>query len=158
MAYISGVSGERFAVRNSGADLVIEGVGDHACEYMTGGTVIVLGQTGKNFAAGMSGGIAYVFDEFGEFPELCNRQMIELAVILAPDEIEFVKDQVFRHIELTGSPLATAILLDWENSVSKFVRVIPTDYRVVLDAQKRMMSSGLSKQDAELAAFEEVTA
>ena len=157
-AYISGASGERFAVRNSGVNLVIEGVGDHACEYMTGGTVIVLGETGKNFAAGMSGGIAYVFDEFGEFPELCNKQMVELTAIQDACEIEFVKDQVFRHIELTGSPLATAILLDWENSVAKFVRVIPTDYRVVLDAQKRMISSGLSREDAELAAFEEVTA
>lgn len=157
-AYISGVSGERFAVRNSGVDLVIEGVGDHACEYMTGGTVVILGPTGKNFAAGMSGGIAYVFDEFGEFPELCNKQMVELTEIEDADEIEFVKDQVFRHIELTGSPLATAILLDWDTIVSKFARVIPTDYRVVRDAQKRMVSSGLSKEDAELAAFEEVTA
>ncbi|MFT3745328.1 MAG: glutamate synthase large subunit [Pyrinomonadaceae bacterium] len=94
-AYISGVSGERFAVRNSGVDLVIEGVGDHACEYMTGGTVIVLGQTGKNFAAGMSGGIAYVFDEFGEFPELCNRQMVELSGIDDPEEAFFLKIRSF---------------------------------------------------------------
>lgn len=157
-AYISGISGERFAVRNSGVDLVVEGVGDHACEYMTGGTVVILGRTGKNFAAGMSGGIAYVFDEFGEFPLLCNKQMVELTAIEDADEIEFVKDQVFRHVELTGSPLATAILLDWETSVSKFIRVIPIDYRVVRDAQKRLISDGLSKEDAELAAFGEVTA
>jgi glutamate synthase (NADPH/NADH) large chain len=157
-AYISGVSGERFAVRNSGVDLVIEGVGDHACEYMTGGTVVILGKTGKNFGAGMSGGLAYVFDESGEFPLLCNKQMVELKAIEDADEAEFVKDQVFRHVELTGSPLATAILLDWDNSAFKFVRVIPTDYRVVLDAQRRLIADGLSKEDAELAAFEEVRA
>jgi glutamate synthase (ferredoxin) len=156
-AYISGISGERFAVRNSGADLVVEGVGDHACEYMTGGTVIVLGETGKNFAAGMSGGIAYVFDEFGRFPLLCNKQMVELTAIEDVDEIEFVKDQIFRHIEFTGSSLATAILLDWDNSVSKFVRVIPTDYRVIIEAQGRLMASGLRREDAELTAFQEVT-
>ena len=157
-AYICGVSGERFAVRNSGVDLVIEGVGDHACEYMTGGTVVVLGQTGKNFAAGMSGGIAYVFDEFGEFPALCNTRMVEVTTITDDEEIEFVKDQVFRHVELTRSGLATAILLDWDNSFSKFVRVIPTDYRAVLEAQKRKIAAGLSNEDAELAAFAEVTA
>lgn len=156
--YISGISGERFAVRNSGVDLVIEGVGDHACEYMTGGTVIVLGQAGKNFAAGMSGGIAYVFDEVGDFPDLCNKQMVELTPIEDPDEILFVKDQVFRHIELTQSPRATAILLDWEKSLTNFVRVIPSDYRRVLDAQKQKISNGLSREDAELAAFEEIVA
>ncbi len=156
-AYISGVSGERFAVRNSGVDLVIEGVGDHACEYMTGGSVIILGPTGKNFAAGMSGGIAYVFDDFGAFPDLCNKQMVELTALDDADEIEFVKDQVFRHIELTGSPLATAILLYWDKSVSKFVRVIPTDYRLVLETHKRLIANGLSKEEAELAAFGEVT-
>ncbi len=157
-AFVSGVSGERFAVRNSGVNAVIEGVGDHACEYMTGGTVIVLGRTGKNFAAGMSGGIAYVFNELGSFASLCNRDMVELTEIDNETEIDFVKDQIFQHIEATGSQIASRILLDWENSVSKFVRVIPTDYRQMRDAQEQMMAGGLSKDDAEMAAFEKIAA
>ena len=158
VAFISGVSGERFAVRNSGVNAVIEGVGDHACEYMTGGTVVVLGVTGKNFAAGMSGGIAYVYDENGNFPSLCNPEMVELTPIGDDAEIEFVKDQIFRHIEATDSQIASNLLLDWDNTISKFVRVIPADYRIMLDAQKEMMSGGLSKDDAEMAAFEKIAA
>src|SRR5205085_3523864 len=120
---------------------VIEGVGDHACEYMTGGTIIVLGKTGKNFAAGMSGGIAYVLDENGDFPSLCNSEMVELRALEDEEEAEFIKDQVFRHIELTESQIATDILLDWENKLSDFVRVIPRDYRLVLETQKRLLET-----------------
>lgn len=156
--FISGVSGERFAVRNSGVNAVIEGVGDHACEYMTGGTVIVLGRTGKNFAAGMSGGIAYVYDDTGAFPALCNLEMVELTCINDPTELLFVKDQIRRHADLTNSAVAKAIIDDWDNSTSKFVRVIPTDYRLVLDAQRRLLALGHSPDEAELAAFQEVTA
>ena len=157
-AFISGVSGERFAVRNSGVNAVIEGVGDHACEYMTGGTVIVLGQTGKNFAAGMSGGIAYVLDENESFASLCNGEMVELGPIENETEINFVKDLIFRHIEATESRIASEILLNWEPSVSKFLRVIPTDYRRMLDSQRQMIENGLSKKDAEMAAFEKIAA
>ncbi len=153
--FISGVGGERFAVRNSGVNGVIEGVGDHGCEYMTGGSVIILGKTGKNFAAGMSGGIAYVFDESGEFSTLCNMEMVELGKIKDDEEIQFVKNQIFRHVEFTESEIGTRILLDWEENLAKFVRVIPTDYKKIIEAQKRLLAEGFTKEEAELAAFEE---
>jgi glutamate synthase (NADPH) large chain len=154
-AFISGIGGERFAVRNSGVDAVIEGVGDHGCEYMTGGRVVVLGKTGKNFAAGMSGGIAYVFDESGDFAALCNREMVRLGKIEAENEIEFVKNLIFRHIELTESRMATRILLNWEENLAKFVRVIPVDYERITFAQKRFLTEGFSKEEAEFEAFME---
>ncbi|MEZ5425097.1 MAG: glutamate synthase large subunit [Pyrinomonadaceae bacterium] len=152
-AFISGVGGERFAVRNSGMEAVIEGVGDHGCEYMTGGSVIILGRTGKNFAAGMSGGVAYVFDETGDFSGLCNMDMISLGEISETDEIEFVKNGIFRHVELTGSRIGNRILLDWEDNLKKFVRVIPNDYQRIIEAQKSLLAGGLSRQEAEMAAF-----
>jgi glutamate synthase (ferredoxin) len=155
-AFISGIGGERFCVRNSGVNAVIEGVGDHGCEYMTGGRVIILGKTGKNFAAGMSGGIAYVFDETGDFSSLCNKEMIELTKIEDEEEAEFVKSQIFKHIEYTESRLATEILGNWENNLGKFVRVIPNDYRIVIETQKRLMAQGLTQEEAEMSAFEEV--
>ncbi len=157
-AFISGIGGERFAVRNSGVNAVIEGVGDHGCEYMTGGSVIVLGKTGKNFAAGMSGGIAYIFDETGEFPALCNQEMVKLEKIETDEDSEFVKNQVFRHVELTESAIGTDILLDWEENAAKFVRVIPRDYQRIIESQKRLLAEGLSKEEAEMAAFEEAVA
>ena len=153
-AFISGIGGERFAVRNSGINAVIEGVGDHGCEYMTGGRVIVLGKTGKNFAAGMSGGIAYVFDESGEFSSLCNSEMVKLGKIETEDEIEFVKTQIFRHIELTESHIATRILLEWEEILPKFVRVIPADYEKIIDSQTKFLNEGFSVEAAEMSAFE----
>src|SRR5437773_2500109 len=102
-AYIRGVAGERFAVRNSGAIAVVEGVGDHGCEYMTGGRVLVIGRTGRNFAAGMSGGIAYVIDDKGDFPQRCNLQMVDLERLEDPQEEAFVRGQITRHLELTKS-------------------------------------------------------
>ncbi len=156
-AFISGIGGERFAVRNSGIDAVIEGVGDHGCEYMTGGRVIILGKTGKNFAAGMSGGIAYVFDENGEFSSLCNTELVALGKIENESEIEFVKTQIFRHIELTESQIATRILLEWEENLPKFVRVIPTDYQRIIESQNRFLTEGFSKEEAEMSAFTEAT-
>ena len=152
-AFISGTAGERFAVRNSGVNAVIEGVGDHGCEYMTGGRVIILGRTGKNFAAGMSGGIAYVFDETGDFPDRCNQQMVSLGGFADEAETEFVKDLVFRHFELTGSSRAEEILGNWEDNISSFVRVIPNDYQRVIESQKAFISEGLSNEEVELAAF-----
>jgi len=133
-SFIRGKAGERFCVRNSGAKVVVEGVGDHGCEYMTGGRVVVLGPTGRNFAAGMSGGIAYVLDESGEFVARCNRAMVELTAIDDATEIELVKNMIFRHAEYTGSRRATDILVSWDEMISKFVRVLPHDYKRVLEA------------------------
>jgi glutamate synthase domain-containing protein 2/glutamate synthase domain-containing protein 1/glutamate synthase domain-containing protein 3 len=153
-AYINGVAGERFCVRNSGVVAVVEAVGDHGCEYMTGGRVIVLGSTGRNFAAGMSGGIAYVMDERGDFASRCNREMVKLTSLRDAEETEFVKHQIFRHAEYTGSVRATEILLSWEEFASKFVVVLPNDYQRVLEAQKQMIETGLNAEEAEMAAFE----
>jgi glutamate synthase (NADPH) large chain len=154
-AYFNGVAGERFAVRNSGASAVVEGVGDHGCEYMTGGRVVVLGKTGRNFAAGMSGGIAYVFDADGTFAARCNAEMVGLTSLADfADEAELVKSLIFRHHEHTGSPRAADVLLNWDETAAKFVRVIPHDYRRVLEAQAKMREAGLSEEEAVMAAFE----
>ena len=133
-AYIEGQAGERFAVRNSGATAVVEGVGDHGCEYMTGGRVIVLGPTGVNFAAGMSGGLAYVYDADGLFDTRCNLQMVDLDLLDARDEKE-VRTLLQRHHDLTGSDLAQAMLADWAETKGKFVKVFPQEYRRVLNSQ-----------------------
>jgi glutamate synthase (NADPH/NADH) large chain len=135
-AYFSGLAGERFAVRNSGARTVVEGVGDHGCEYMTGGVVVVLGPTGRNFAAGMSGGTAYVFDRTRTFKQRCNPEMVELESLVDESEIWLVYGLIERHLNLTGSPLARRILDNWEHLVSSFVKVMPTDYRRVLQARR----------------------
>ena len=153
-AYIRGQAGERFCVRNSGAFAVVEGVGDHGCEYMTGGRVIVLGRTGRNFAAGMSGGIAYVLDEKGTFPANCNKEMVELGLIEEADEIDQVKTMIQRHADLTDSALARRLLTDWPSILPKFVRVIPKDYQRVMQAFKDVENSGLSGDEAIMAAFE----
>jgi len=131
-AYFNGMAGERFAVRNSGATAVVEGVGDHGCEYMTNGLVVVLGRTGKNFAAGMSGGIAYVLDETGEFSEtLCNRSGVDLH---PPDEsdAELLQTLIRKHLEGTSSPRAEWILDHWESTLPAFVKVFPHEYKRVL--------------------------
>jgi len=157
-AFISGISGERFAVRNSGVNAVIEGVGDHGCEYMTGGRVVVLGAVGKNFAAGMSGGIAYVFDEKGNFESRCNREMVDLMAIEDVAEVEFLQAMISRHAALTGSIRAKEILTDWDASLKKFVGVMPREYRRVIELQQQSLKSGLSPDAAALAAFETATA
>ncbi|MEP1487868.1 MAG: glutamate synthase large subunit [Algibacter sp.] len=131
-AYINGIAGERFAVRNSGAITVVEGVGDHCCEYMTGGKVIVLGNTGRNFAAGMSGGIAYVYDPENKFVNgLCNTETIDFEDILDEDAID-LKGWIEKHLEYTDSGLAKKLLADWDNSLKNFVRVMPTEYKKAL--------------------------
>lgn len=142
-AYIRGQAGERFCVRNSGVHTVVEGVGDHACEYMTGGRVVVLGKTGKNFAAGMSGGIAYVFDADGDFDKLCNKEMVDLEVPSAEDREE-IRSLVAKHLEYTGSTPAKLLLDDWDNLSSRFVKVMPRDYKAVLE--KRKMQQGNEKE------------
>ena len=132
-AYINGVAGERFAVRNSGVYAVVEGVGDHGCEYMTGGRIVILGQTGRNFAAGMSGGIAYVYDEEKVFADRrCNLEMVELELLEDEDEIAEVTLLVEEHHRLTGSAKAGLLLYDWNEALKHFVKVIPTDYKRAL--------------------------
>jgi len=130
--YIRGIAAERFAVRNSGASAVIEGIGDHGCEYMTGGRVVVLGRTGRNFGAGMSGGIAYVWDPDGEFPKLCNMETFELESLSAAADIVELKALIKNHHQYTNSPVAKSVLENWERSLSQFVKVMPTDYKRVL--------------------------
>ncbi|HLL89918.1 MAG TPA: glutamate synthase large subunit, partial [Tepidisphaeraceae bacterium] len=131
--YLRGVVGERCCVRNSGVEAVVEGVGDHGCEYMTGGRVVVIGPTGRNFAAGMSGGIAYVFDTSGQFRDLCNLEMVDLEKPDKPEDVDTLRRLLTNHHELTGSTVAKAILDDFENELRWFVKVMPTDYRRVLE-------------------------
>jgi glutamate synthase (NADPH/NADH) large chain len=133
-AFIRGVGGERFAVRNSGATAVVEGVGDHGCEYMTRGIVVVLGRTGRNFAAGMSGGIAYVLDEDGDFDQRCNKDMVDLEEFADSGEERQIRDLVDKHAKLTGSTRATKIIKDWKLYKDKFRKVMPLEYRRVLEA------------------------
>ncbi|MBJ6802565.1 glutamate synthase large subunit [Geomonas propionica] len=153
-AYISGMAGERFGVRNSGVNAVVEGVGDHGCEYMTGGTVVVLGETGRNFAAGMSGGVAYVLDSAGDFKERCNAEMVALELLDEKDQ-DTLREMIAQHARRTGSARATRILHDWKTHVHKFVKVMPMDYKRVLQALERAKAAGLTGDDALAAAFEE---
>lgn len=131
-AYFRGIVAERFAVRNSGASAVVEGIGDHGCEYMTGGRVVILGKTGRNFGAGMSGGVAYVWDPDGDFNKQCNLETFELERLSAAEDIMELKSLIKNHHTYTDSPVAKSVLDDWENSLSQFVKVMPTDYKRVL--------------------------
>jgi len=130
-------------------------VGDHGCEYMTGGRVVVLGPAGRNFAAGMSGGTAYVLDESGDFPTRCNKQMVDLEKLEDEAEIEEVRQMIQRHASYTKSQRARKILDQWEQYVPKFVKVMPRDYQRMLQAIKRATTAGLSGEEAIMAAFEE---
>jgi len=135
LQFIRGKAGERFAVRNSGATAVVEGVGDHGCEYMTGGTVVVLGSTGRNFAAGMSGGIAYVYDILGQFSENCNMEMVDLDP-MGDDDMETLKSLLSEHLTTTGSTVAKFILSDLDNQKNQFIKVYPRDYKKVMEMKK----------------------
>jgi glutamate synthase (NADPH) large chain len=130
-SFINGMAGERFCVRNSGARVVVEGIGDHGCEYMTGGIVIVLGKTGQNFAAGMSGGYAFIYDEDNSFDTKCNQEMVSLDELLSSDE-DMLKGMITKHINATKSHIADYILKNWETEIAKFVKVFPTDYKKIL--------------------------
>jgi len=157
-AYIAGVAGERFCVRNSGVSAVVEGVGDHGCEYMTGGLVICLGKTGRNFAAGMSGGVAYVLDETGDFvSKRLNREMVKIYPLVEcdDDEIRLVESMISNHVDYTNSVRGGKILDDWLNFSNKFLKVLPEDYERVLHALKRAEERGLEGEEAAQAAFEE---
>ncbi len=152
-AYIRGVSGERFCVRNSGVKAVVEGVGDHGCEYMTGGRVVVIGKTGRNFAAGMSGGIAYVYDEDGTFKNHCNLETVALERLTERDMLE-VEEMLKRHATYTHSARAWQLLALWNETAAKFVKVMPKDYRRMLEALQAAESKGLVGDEAVMAAFE----
>ncbi len=143
-AFFRGMGGERFAVRNSGAKAVVESVGDHGCEYMTGGIVAVLGRTGRNFAAGMSGGIAYIYDADGTFQTRCNLGMVDLESVVEADDKAALKDLVQKHFQLTGSTVAQRLLVDWDKSLTKFVKVFPQEYRRALGerAGKKPQATG----------------
>jgi glutamate synthase (NADPH/NADH) large chain len=153
--YIRGVAGERFCVRNSGVHAVVEAVGDHGCEYMTGGRVVILGSTGRNFAAGMSGGIAYVLDEHGDFASRVNAQMVSLERLEEEAEITALRRLVERHLAHTSSSRARQVLDAWEDMVPKFVKVIPRDYQRMLAAIARAEEQGLVGEEAIMMAFEE---
>jgi glutamate synthase domain-containing protein 2/glutamate synthase domain-containing protein 1/glutamate synthase domain-containing protein 3 len=149
-AYIRGVAGERFAVRNSGAYAVVEGVGDHGCEYMTGGRVVVLGRTGRNFAAGMSGGVAFVLDAARDFRQRCNHELVELEPLEDPADIELVRSLIERHVEHTASEHGARILSRWRRSAAKFVKVMPRDYKRVLEAEARTVAARLTLEIVEV--------
>ena len=148
-AFVRGIAGERFCVRNSGAHAVVEGVGDHGCEYMTGGRAVILGPTGRNFAAGMSGGIAYVLDTQGGFAGRCNLGMVELET-MDDDDASFVQTLVRRHLDLTGSARAAQVLDQWDSLRAQFIKVMPTDYKRVLQAEARARAESRAPEFAEL--------
>ena len=148
-AYFGGLAGERFAVRNSGALAVVEGVGNHGCEYMTGGVVVVLGRTGRNFAAGMSGGIAFVLDEGDVFERACNREMVELGPVVDAADREILRRLVEQHARYTGSPRARHVLARWEQTLRHFVLVMPVEYRKAL-ARTRHADARLAEEEARL--------
>jgi len=154
-AFIRGLAGERFCVRNSGAETVVEGIGDHGCEYMTGGRVIVLGRTGRNFAAGMSGGIAYIYNAEGKFDKLCNKGMVGIEVC-TDEDFAYIESMVKKHQAITGSTVAENILADWNKTKQSFVKVMPTEYKKILQCFDKIRAEGkVQGEDAiALAAFE----
>jgi glutamate synthase (NADPH) large chain len=153
--YLCGRAGERFGVRNSGVNAVVEGVGDHALEYMTGGRVIILGDTGRNFAAGMSGGVAYVLDERGDFAKNVNGQMVGIEKIETSAEAAEVRAQIETHVAYTKSARGRLVLEAWPQLMPKFVKILPKDYKRVLACMARAHAQGLTGEEAVMAAFEE---
>lgn len=154
-AYISGVAGERFCVRNSGAIAVVEGCGDHGCEYMTGGRVAVLGPTGKNFAAGMSGGIAYVFDDRHDFYLKLNKEMVTMSEVSEKHDRDELKALIEAHTEATGSKLGETLLADFESYLPKFKKIVPNDYKRMITVISRLEEKGATPEQARLEAFYE---
>jgi glutamate synthase (ferredoxin) len=147
-AYFRGMGGERFCVRNSGAEAVVEGVGDHGCEYMTGGRAIIIGGTGRNFAAGMSGGIAFVFDPHNRLPGRCNTDMVDLDRLESEEDEACVQRLLTNHVRYTKSPVAERILREWATTRTQFVKVMPRDYKHVLAAIARARAAGLPEDEA----------
>ncbi|HEY4301483.1 MAG TPA: glutamate synthase large subunit [Candidatus Didemnitutus sp.] len=153
--YIRGVAGERFGVRNSGVNAVVEAIGDNGCEYMTGGRVVVIGPAGRNFGAGMSGGVAYVLDETGDFAKRVNPQMVGVEKLETASEIAEVKALIEKHLAYTKSPRARDVLAAWDKMVPKFVKILPKDYKRMLACIERAQTQGLTGDEAVMAAFEE---
>ena len=156
-AFIAGRAGERFCVRNSGAAAVVEGVGDHGCEYMTGGRVVVLGETGKNFAAGMSGGVAYVWDPRRDLYLRLNKDLVSLEPVAETRDLEELRDLIAEHVQATGSERGRAILADFEHSAANFKKILPRDYAKMLQAIAQREGRGMGRDEAELEAFYAVT-
>ncbi|PAW64023.1 MAG: glutamate synthase large subunit [Opitutia bacterium Tous-C1TDCM] len=154
-AYIRGLAGERFAVRNSGVTVVVEGIGDNGCEYMTGGNVVVLGRAGRNFGAGMSGGVGYVLDEAGDFPKRVNAAMVGIEKLEDAKEIAAVRAMIQKHFDYTKSERAKLILANWDKYLPQFVKIMPKDYKRMLACIERAQSQGLTGDEAIMAAFEE---
>ncbi len=156
-AFINGMAGERFCVRNSGVVAVVEGVGDHGCEYMTGGRVVVLGPTGKNFAAGMSGGIAYVWDEHRDLYLRLNKELVSMEPLRSKHDMEELRTLLTEHVQATGSPRARAVLERFEDNVSHFKKILPRDYDRMLRAIAQFEERGMDRDEAEIEAFYAVT-
>ena len=152
-AYINGVAGERFCVRNSGVRAVVEGVGDHGCEYMTGGCVVVLGDVGKNFAAGMSGGVAYVLDETRDLYTKINKTMVTLEQVTNKYDVQELKDMIKDHVAYTNSVKGKQILDDFEHYLPKFKKIIPNDYKRMLSLIVQMEEKGMNTEQAQIEAF-----
>ena len=156
-AYFAGRAGERFCVRNSGAKVVVEGVGAHGCEYMTGGVAVILGTTGRNFAAGMSGGVAYVYDADGDFAEKVNREMVDLYKVGETRGDDVLVDMIQKHYDYTGSAKAKRLLDNWAQEVDKFVKVYPTEFHEIHDIEHALAKTGLEGDELELRTFEIAT-
>ena len=152
-AFINGVAGERFCVRNSGAIAVVEGVGDHGCEYMTGGCVVILGKVGKNFAAGMSGGIAYVLDEDSTLYTRVNKAMVKIKRVTDKYDVQELKGMIQDHVSYTNSEVGKRILDHFEEYLPKFKKIIPEDYEKMMSAIIQMEEKGLSREKAQIEAF-----
>ncbi len=156
-AFINGMAGERFAVRNSGAIAVVEGVGDHGCEYMTNGVIVLLGAAGRNFAAGMSGGIAYVLDVKSDFAEKrCNQGSVDLEPVIEPQDLQLLRNLITRHADLTGSKQAEKVLLNWEELLPRFFKVFPHEYKRVLGVSRTQAPQAVSQTAALRAAAGQV--
>ena len=153
-AYISGMAGERFCIRNSGATAVVEGVGEHGCEYMTGGRAVILGRTGKNFAAGMSGGIAYVFDEENTLYKNLNKTFVLMDRVLDKNEISELKSIIEKHVEYTGSKKGQRILDNFDEAITHFKKIIPSDYKEMLRLTNMYIEQGCDSEEAKIKAFE----
>jgi glutamate synthase (NADPH/NADH) large chain len=153
--FINGLVGERFCVRNSGATAVVEGIGDHGCEYMTGGRVVVLGETGRNFAAGMSGGIAYVYDKDGLFASRVNSEMVDVVELSAHD-VSWLRETIEQHVQLTASPLGVGMLENWSSSCAQFRKVLPRDYARVMAIIDQAKIDGASDEETSRRVMEPV--
>ncbi|MBQ1659174.1 MAG: glutamate synthase subunit alpha, partial [Clostridia bacterium] len=152
-AFINGVAGERFCIRNSGASAVVEGVGEHGCEYMTGGTVVILGRTGNNFAAGMSGGVAYVLDEHHHLYKRLNKELVECTEVTQQSDIDTLRNLIAEHVSATGSENGENILTHFDKYLPLFKKVIPHDYRIVTEAIAVNEQNGMDEEQAKIEAF-----